>query len=141
MQRDIKFRAWDEKNNKMIMVDDFAFIVNRHSHTDTYYPEDRYRGMRQEFFGISQLKIMQYTGLKDKNGVEIYEGDILSDFAIVKWFKKLTWDSGGSPHAGFWCKEWLDNEDDELRDLNYHYGFDGETEVIGNTYQNKELLK
>jgi uncharacterized phage protein (TIGR01671 family) len=59
--RVIKFRAWDEENNTMIPGDSLAF---------------------EEYAPVSQLlsnckNIMQFTGLVDKNGIEIYEDDIV----------------------------------------------------------------
>jgi hypothetical protein len=123
--REIKFRAWDD--GKMIYQSDIHHLSL----------ED-YEVLRLAKFFCNvrdDCKLMQYTGLKDKNGKEIYEGDILKDGAVVKWFDALTWDSGGSLHSGFYCSEWLEGDSD----LCYHDSFN-DVEVIGNIYQNPELV-
>ena len=59
-QREIKFRAWDRKSKQML---DESWLGD-----NSYY----------SIFLNEDLQIMQYTGLKDKNGKEIYEADILN---------------------------------------------------------------
>ena len=73
--------------------------------------------------------VMQFTGLKDKNGVEIYESDRLKDHSgyiwIVFWY---------NDHACFGVKSVENNVSSEIID-------NENMEVIGNIYQNPELLK
>lgn len=83
------------------------------------------------------VKDLQYTNLKDKNGKEIYEGDIVkySDFEFkgfaihkVMWYKReyvLSQEGLGKLDKGEWMKEW----------------FEHRTEIIGNIYENKEMIK
>lgn len=113
--REIKFRAWDEHKRKMIanpVVSDegdggetASVLLNTAINClDPYYV------------------LMQYTGLKDKNGKEIYEGDIVSDTEIMD---EVTFVDG---------MFWLNYSEEPL----YHYI--SVWEVIGNIHENPELL-
>lgn len=121
--REIKFRFW-HKDIGMMVGDGIVYADGKWSYKPTKQGD---------------TIPMQYTGLKDKNGVEIYEGDILNNDAVVEWFDSLNWDSGGSVHPGFYCRQWFEYKDDGA--MSYHYGFDNNVEVIGNIYENSELLK
>lgn len=83
---------------------------------------------------VDPAHLMQFTGLKDIHGREIYEGDI-TKHGVVCWFNDLNWDSGGSKHPGFYfdLEYWYDHE------LDWSTGFD-DIEVLGNIYENPELL-
>lgn len=101
--REIKFRAWIYIEDKMQYESLFG----------------------AEKFGGRDCEIMQFTGLLDKHGKEIYEGDIMeteSGTCVVKWYDKGA------------CFRWMFVGDSESP-LNYDY-----REIIGNIYENPELL-
>lgn len=125
--REIKFRAWD--NEKMQKVDFNNLFVNRHHPTGTLY-------LRKEMpFGDYHItELMQYTGLKDKNGTEIYEGDIVSYsdgeesfMAVVEWDYWSWYLKGVTPVDNFSFDDIADKEK-------------AECVVTGNVYENPELL-
>ena len=131
--REIKFRAWfnDEIHDEIVLVDHQYCVVDKGLGCPL---NTGIKGFLSHDDPDSPMILMQYTGRKDKNGVEIYEGDI-TNRGIVEWCECLNWDSGGSPHPGFYFKNSEDNE------LEYHLGFDKNIEVLGNIYENPELLK
>jgi len=91
------------------------------------------------------MYLMQYTGLKDKNGVEIYEGDIIkdpSDKFMSTWgeYKQIIHHYGGwkvqSIEAAYHRMSLFTNSD-----INHVVGCHFHIEIIGNIHENPELLK
>ena len=113
--REIKFRAWDKNINKMFYGEegfdfepDGCILLN-------YIQVTNQAG--------KNFELMQYTGLKDENGIEVFEGDIvkvisglIAEVVFLNYSWLLKWES-----------------------TNY-YPFGQRVEIIGNTYENSDLL-
>jgi uncharacterized phage protein (TIGR01671 family) len=125
--RDIKFRAWDKRDKQMWYRR--WFDLNWYSTID---PSENDIEKPIELLDRQHMIIMQYTGIKDKNRVEIYESDI------------VIWDLGEyevkfSSFAGGWiCKD--DKDDFDCPRL-YMLNNSSRIEVIGNIHENPELLE
>lgn len=128
MQDRFKFRLYDKAIGEMVYDVCVGFIKDS-GKTDDWVCADTscgqitYRGDK-----LKDIVLMQCTGLKDKNGKFIYEGDIIKDLIvpeypyIVKWFK-----------GEFKLKSIVSNSYLEFDTI--------QQEVIGNIYENPELLK
>lgn len=125
-----KFRVWMKSLKWMCDVTNISFdskFVDICQQGDT----ERYTEMSVEF---DEITLMQSTGLRDKNGKEIFEGDIL-DYkgrkALVRWH--------GS-YASFIYRfvDELQNRNTEWKPLYLAYM---KCEIIGNIYENRELLE
>lgn len=150
MTREIKFRAWDIKENKMFTPSSISFKDGQLWVCDSYGDNK----LEYEMLKPNGL-LMQYTGLKDKNGVEIYEGDIISEEAGIfqddkyKRIGLVEWNRADK-ETGMWelhTKKFVaigKNEKDK-NGISYYEPFGlacgvNKREVIGNIYQNPELL-
>jgi len=136
MSREIKFRAWDKRHNA------FARFFSMTQHADGSFGIDEIHGKNWNNYTEcdENVELMQFTGLKDKNGKGIYEGDILKIFGSV---------ATDDPAYGFYEPTSIVSFKDGYfgwgKEHNGTYSFDPfsneEIEVIGNIYENPELIK
>lgn len=131
--REIKFRAWDLKNKKIIPAVMSCIYRNRHSlHGDIYF-------YQAEPFGEAvRIELMQYTGLKDKNGVEIYEGDILQPSNNEKKFYSVVFRNGCFERKYKFIRKYQGDQWEEISYLPVHAD---SFKVVGNIYENSELIE
>lgn len=121
--REIKFRAWSKENEEMYNWEEM----------NTNY-KDYKKNYLKSYFEDTSVVFMQYTGLKDKNRKEIFEGDIIEYI-----------DEGRLFDSGKYEVEFEDGMFYPVAEL-YHpewprrWGTEYTCEVIGNIYENPELI-
>jgi len=116
--KEYKFRAWDKKNKEILSWELIKKECNKLS-----------------FLSLPEYEVMQYTGLKDKNGTgkEIYEGDVIEGnlikYSPLPTMGEIIWDE-------YWCSFANKNEAGNtlLKEIN-------QIEVIGNIWEHPHLLK
>lgn len=121
----LKFRAWLKEEQRMVDVREMTFMY------DEVYLISDVTG----FYAYEEFKLMQSTGLKDKNGKEIFEGDIVR-FTLTDGFSYVTLEDGIITYE--LCAFYVVNGLAEylISDINTN-----KIEVIGNIYENPELLE
>lgn len=124
MSREIKFRAWDKETKSMIK--EVWEIGLKSNYNQPWLIGDDKR--------TDNFELMQYTGLKDKDGKEIYEGDVVRIWADPKDY------NGYKGHNYIGVVEWDEfilgfilSDGHGLNDFEF-------IEIVGNIYKNPELL-
>lgn len=135
--REIKYRAWHKKEKRMFEFWQLDSVIK-------LIDEDWsiYELLSQNTILKDKFELMQFTGLKDKNGKEIYEGDVVKCFEFYEGdFFIETQDLQVCFLEGEWCLwQMKGNVKEYVVDLFSRYLNEG-LEVIGNIYENPELIK
>jgi len=113
--KSIKFRVWNPELEIMYKIKKENYLGSV--------------GIIDNLVGCEESEWMQYTGLKDSNDIEIYEGDIIWD-AHAEIHGKVVFDEGA------FCVEW----DTHIEHL-FEVVTDGYAEVVGSIYENPELME
>jgi uncharacterized phage protein (TIGR01671 family) len=131
--REIKFRAWD-RHGKMV-----------------YSDQGLMRDFADMYFDQFETPVMQFTGLKDKHGKEIYEGDLIAEFAPIEnpyseEEREITglWEVQFKKHGNLNCRQDLSFICSLIRGGEkgcYSIEVAEHNEVIGNIYENGDLLE
>lgn len=124
MSREIKFRVWDVENKEMLNVQELDFEPTFYGGRIAIRP-DQYN----DYFDTEDMILMQYTGVNDKCGKEIYENDIVyvageDENATIEWDEQTA--------------RFIIHFDGWIADFDNYYG--KELEIMGDIYNNPELL-
>ena len=119
-----KFRAWDKLNNEMYVVEQIKF--NRGEFESIGYGITSLRG-------ADEVKLMQSTGLKDKNGKEVFVGDIVKCTRGCSHEVYIEKEYGGTFIGGMPAIY--------LKGIREGYAWTEHEEIIGNVYENPGLLE
>ncbi|MEC0765060.1 YopX family protein [Bacillus atrophaeus] len=137
--REIKFRAWHEKWNRLI----YEIYLGDN---EVKFPIGNTNDILDINEEYSNLIFQQYTGLKDKNGREIYEGDIVRNHrSTSNELLEVLWQEEVAQHASdgiYWTKEVPGFRFKRIkRGLTTVFVAHVDLEVIGNVYKDPELLE
>lgn len=124
-----RFRAWDKEYKEMVQVDALVF--------DEQIIKATYKNGNVVKEDLKNYVLMQSTGLRDKNGKEIFEGDILKVTNLSSWLEVVSFNEDKAMFVSKEVKRKV--EETPLYDLFNTDIF--EVEIIGNIHTNPELAE
>lgn len=123
----LKFRAWDKHDKKMYKIDVLNLCEDEVEMLEKRVDEVR---------GFKAVDIMQSTGMLDKDGSEVFEGDIIKPVGFASWIGSVEY----SPEIATFILK--DHNNDFLRDGPVFLSQFGDgLKVLGNIYENPEILE
>lgn len=128
--REIKFRAWDKELEEWTNYS----ISNINGNIIDFYNKEE--GFWESDREGEQFTLCQYTGLKDKNNREIYEGDVIKAISFARWVGVAKYSDENQAFI-------FDDLDKKYRGKStvFMNQFDDGFEILGNIYENPKLLK
>ena len=142
--REIKFRAWNPENKSMVEFD------NEKAANDIYIAKHLLTLMANKH-ELGENLLMQFTGLQDKSGVDIYEGDIVKAVSNKHyWLSVISADNGKNGNINLYAMEFCNNVTScefeevytyERQDSTRRNDINTRMEIIGNIHSNPELLE
>ena len=138
--REIKFRAYIKEDYNEELVGKMLDVSSIHLKTGKVIIGYSLRNSNygNKSFLYKNIELMQFTGLYDKNEKEIYEGDIIH---IPEDWEEYGWASGENYEIDFKDGRFRLKPKYKPNATGYDLEFTNELEVIGNIYENPELLK
>lgn len=134
--RQVKYKAWDKVEKEWIDIKHFGFENGELWYVQAIDKNER--DIDPPYFPDSNdIELIEYTGMSDRDGVEVFEGDIVElltkygkDVGVVVFIEgcfKIRWDSK--------------NKFPKNREMIGHYYINSKTKVIGNVYEQPELIE
>jgi uncharacterized phage protein (TIGR01671 family) len=138
--REIKFRAWSKNENKMFEVPLMAFFADGRTNVyKSYYHE---AGQLGNVLFSHEFELMQYTGLKDKNGKEIYEGDVVEVTLPSRYTKDTVYLCEVQFHKGGYTIFVVKSNEEYNKVIGHWFDLpkSDQLDLKGNIYESPELL-
>lgn len=144
MNRELKFRAFDKLTNKMVVTGFHIFgevtmfgVLSTHIFENLGNKEYG-SALEMELARQDDIVIMQYTGLKDKNGKEIYEGDIIRSDTSGHYWKVCF---GYSFNFTGWYGQSVGNGEKTPINTDFQSDINSAIALVGNIHENPEILQ
>ncbi len=134
MSREIKFRAWDKKEKKWFLGYEFPALGGFSMFGEVVMLGEWSELIYHRIKDLDNIALMQFTGFKDSKGKEIYEDDIVEEY-----YPRKAGERKGTRY--YWPIVWINGSWCDADDGECVFDLLERLRVVGNIYENPELLK